>query len=76
MSSVPAIGEFICCPWTPREIIGMRPYTGVYTQWFDLILKVRADTKKGWVETTFNSSDWEFEQSKVRQWRKENDRQK
>lgn len=75
MSDIPAAGEFICSPWSPKRIIEIKPYTGKYKDWFDCTLVVWADTRKGFAEMAYNSSDWNYDQYQVRRWREENERQ-
>lgn len=69
---MPEVGKEICCPWTPRRIIEIKPYTGRYKDLFDCVLVIWANTKKGFTEMAYNSKDWAYDQHQVSMWYREN----
>ena len=61
-------GKEICSPWTPRRIIEVKSYKGRYVDIFDCVLVIWANTKKGFTEMSYNSSDWNYDQHLVSEW--------
>ncbi len=62
------VGKEICCPWTPRRIIEVKPYKGLYRDIFDCVLVILADTRKGFTEMAYHSKDWNYDQHLVSEW--------
>jgi len=54
--SVPEVGDTIHLWFSkiPNNVLEVRPYDGKFTEYYTHIIKVKANTKKGWMETCIN----------------------
>jgi len=48
----PEIGSKMVYWWAPEgaEVLAVRPYSGLYKDWYTWIVKLKSDTDLGWTE--------------------------
>ena len=53
--TIPKVGDRVPYWFAPEgtEVLGVRPYTGSFPQWFHSFVKLRSDTHRGWTETVW-----------------------
>lgn len=47
------VGDMINVWTTDRRILAILPYRGLYTQWFNCVIRFQSDTPSGWMEMAY-----------------------